>query len=147
MKRILLTWLGIVLVVGVLAGVGFSGYRFGYAQGATAASGDDALTFLRGNGFEFHRMPMHNFERGMGPNFQRGFGRVDMLVHRGGGFGFFSPLHFLFQIAVLGFIIWLAYKFFTGWRLSFTPPTTQAAPQTPKVEPVETETKPSSESG
>jgi hypothetical protein len=55
-----------------------------------------------------------------------------------GGFGFFRPLLFLVQIAVIGFIVWFFYWLITrsGWRLTRTTQTTEPPPQ-----PVETEVK------
>ena len=83
MKKILLTLLGIVVVVGILAGAGFAGYRYGYVQGAAG----NGLPFVRGNGFNWERMPMHdNFGWNMRPGgFQRGMGGFGMLGL--GGFG------------------------------------------------------------
>ena len=39
---------------------------------------------------------------------------------RGGGFGFFPFFHFVWNIAVLGLIIWFVYWLFTksGWRIT-----------------------------
>ena len=37
MKKILLTLLAVIVVVGALAGAGFVGYRIGYTNGATAS--------------------------------------------------------------------------------------------------------------
>src|SRR5215204_6349836 len=141
MKKVILTLLGIILVLGVLAGAGFVGYRFGYMQGATSDIESAALPALRDRGFDLQGMPMHNF----GNNFERrfnnmpghqDFGFMDRGMH-GGGFGLFSPFHFIVQIAVLGLIIWLVYKLFTGngWKLSLTRQTVE----NPKVETTTTE--------
>ena len=133
MKKVLLTLLGIIVVVGVLAGAGFAGYRIGYARGT---NGDTAIFVPRqgfdpqgmpmhgfGNDFDPHDMPMHNF----GKNSERGFNRWEGpggfgMMHQGRGFGFFSPIFFLVRIAFWGLIIWLAYKFIkgSGWQLSLT---------------------------
>ena len=138
MKKVLLTLLGIIVVVGVLAGAGFAGYRIGYSQGALATS--DGTTQLipggRGPGlqgmpmhnFGIQRMPLHNFrgfERGIGPG---GFG----MMNRGMGFNFFSPFHFIVRLASFGLIIWLAYRLFkgNGWNFSLTRQTVEP----PKVE-------------
>jgi len=140
MKKVLLTLFGIIVVVGVLAGAGFAGYRFGYMQGATANVDGASLPALRDRGFGLPGMPMHNF----GNNFERGFNNMPghqdfgfMERGRGGGFGFFSPFRFIVQIAIVGLIIWLAYKLFTGngWKLSLTRQTVE----TPKVETTATE--------
>jgi hypothetical protein len=129
MKKALLTILAVVVVFGVLAGAGFAGYRYGYVQGASGNAGP----FLRGDGFGWNRMPMHNFERGIGPGFQRNFGMMD----RGFGFGFFSPLRFLLTLAFWGVVIWLAYKLLTGWRLTLVQPNMPPA----KIEPAQTDEK------
>ena len=140
MKKVLLTLFGIILVLGVLAGAGFAGYRFGYMQGATANIDGTSLPALRDRGFGLQGMPMHGF----GNNFERRFNNMPghqnfgfMERGRGGGFGFFSPFRFILQIAVIGLIIWLAYKLFTGngWNLSLTRQTVE----TPKVETTTTE--------
>jgi hypothetical protein len=56
-------------------------------------------------------------------DFGRGFDHYSMM--RPGGFngrnmGFFSPLRSLWNIALLGLVIWFAYWLFTksGWQLS-----------------------------
>ena len=140
MKKVLLTLFGIILVLGVLAGAGFAGYRFGYMQGAAANIDGTSLPALRNRGFGLQGMPMHGF----GNNFERRFNNMPghqnfgfMELGRGGGFGFFSPFRFILQIAVIGLIIWLAYKLFTGngWNLSLTRQTVE----TPKVETTKTE--------
>ena len=142
MKRILLTLLALVLFAGVLAGAGFAGYRFGYQQGVQAASDSNTTVrpFGRGNDFNLRRMPMPYFGQDM-PRFQRGFGPGGMrMMPFGRGFGFFSPIRLLIQLAFLGFIVWLVYKLLTGWRFSFTRP----AVESPRAEPaqaVESEAK------
>lgn len=134
MKKVLLTLLAVVVILGMLAGAGFAGYRYGYIQGASG----EAAPFARGHGLGWQRMPMHNFERGIAPGFQRGFGPGGFgMMDRGGGFWFFSPWRLLIQIAVLGLVVWLVYKLLTGWRLTLT----RAADETPRAEPVEAATK------
>jgi len=121
MKKVLLTLFVLIVIAGVLGGAGFAGYRFGYSQGAnTTSNGNDIVKpFGRGDNFDRNRMPMHNFNNGMGPGYHhQGFG----MMPYGGGFGFMSPLSFLARIAVYAFLIWLAYKLFKGWRISFTQP-------------------------
>jgi hypothetical protein len=127
MKKVLLTLLGIIVVVGVLAGAGFAGYRIGYMQAATANANGVSQPALSYRGFGLQGMPMHNFgndfdERGFNnvPGHQ-GFGMMDR--GRGGrGFGFMSPLFFLLQIAFWALVIWLAYMAIkgSGWKLSLT---------------------------
>src|SRR4026208_1152078 len=98
MKRVLLTLLAVVVALGLVAAVGFTGYRLGYAQGARVAAGGDELRPRVGpfNEFGPNRMPMREF--GFDRGFHRGFG---MRGFPGMGFGFFSPLMLLGRIAVL----------------------------------------------
>lgn len=145
MRKFLLTLFAIVLTAGVLAGVGFVGYRFGYRQGAlvtSSSNGDtNTLPFTRGNDFEWKRMPMHNFGNSVDRGFHPGFGPGGFrMVSHSRGFGFFSPIRFIVQLAVLGLVIWLAYKLLTGWRLSFTRATTES-PRVVPAQPVESEAK------
>lgn len=120
MKKVLLTILAVVVVFGVLAGAGFAGYRYGFMQGASG----EGTPFLRGNGLGWNRMPMHDFDRNIGPGFHNRAGGFNMMGR--GGFGFFTPLRLLLPIAFWGVLIWLAYKFFTGWRLTLVRPNTPA---------------------
>jgi len=142
MKKVLLTLFGIIVVIGVLAGVGFAGYRFGYMQGTAANFDGAAQPNIRDREFGLPGMPMHGF----GNNFERRFNNMPGGHHdfgfmergRGGrGFVFFSPFRFIVQIAVVGLIIWLAYKLFTGngWQLSLT----RQPVENPKVETSTTE--------
>ena len=135
MKKILLTLLVVILALGLFAAVGYTGYRLGYAQGVqTAATGDTAQPGLR---------PFDDFGRrgipNLGDRFERDFHRG---VGPGGfpmrGFGFFSPLRFLVQVAVLALLVGFVYWLFTrsGWRLTRTAQTTGTPPP-----PVETEVK------
>ena len=133
MKKVLLTLLAIVLVLGLFAAVGYTGYRFGYAQGVqTAANGDTIRPGLRLFD-EIGRRGMDGF--GMDREFQRGVGPRGFPMR---GFGFFPPLRFLAQIAVLGLIVWFIYWLFTrsGWRLTRSVQTVETGPT-----PVETEGK------
>ena len=137
MRRVLLTLLAIVLIAGVLAGVGFLGYRLGYRQGALAASNGDltVVPFGRDNDFNWGRMPMDRFHERVGPGLHLqirpgGFGMMPGV----GGFGIFRSLGLLIQLAILGFVVWLVYKLLTGWRLSLTP---RSAPASPRVEPAQ----------
>lgn len=120
MKKVLLSLLAVVLILGALGAVGFAGYRYGYNQGALATSNGDTQPLNREYGFVGPRgMPMHDFgfNRSFGPG---GFG----MMQRGVGFGFFSPLIFLARIAFWGLIIWAIYMLATrsGWRLVRNPP-------------------------
>src|SRR6266498_973888 len=128
MRKILLSIVSLVLVIGLFAAVGYAGYRIGYNQGTQATTSGNTLTLRPLGGFGPQRVPMHNFGYGFDRDFGRGFGpgRFPMM-----GFGFFSPLLF---IAVLGLVIWFIYWLLTrnGWRLTrasqdtaTTPPNTE----------------------
>ena len=131
MKRVLLTLLAVVVVLGLFAAVGFTGYRFGYAQGARVTVTGDEVRPRIGAFDEFgpNRMPMREF------GFHREFG---MRGFPGMGSGFFSLWTLLGRLAVLALIVWFAYWLFTrsGWRLTRTAQTTEPEPQ-----PVEPEAK------
>jgi uncharacterized membrane protein len=133
MKRVLLTLLAVVVALGLVAAVGFTGYRFGYAQGARVTASGDELRPSSTFDSSPNRMPMRDF--GFNRGFQREFG---MRGFPGMGFGFFSPWTLLWRLAVLALIVWFAYWLFThsGWRLTRTAQTTEPEPR-----PVEPEVK------
>src|SRR5512134_1238321 len=107
MKKVLLTLLVIVLAGGVIGAAGFTGYRFGYAQGVQATANGETPSLRPFDRFGPDRLP----ERfGMDRGFERGFG---MRGVPGMGFGVFSLLRFLLQIAVLALIVWFVYWLFT----------------------------------
>ena len=114
MRKALLIVLGLIVVLGLLGGAGFAGYRVGYKQGAqTSAKVGDPLPIQRLERFD--RMPrpdFHRFERGIRP------GRFPMGPHM--GFGFFGPLMFIGRIATWVLIIWFVFWLFTrsGWQLT-----------------------------
>ena len=142
MKKVLLTLLAIVVLIGILGGVGFAGYRIGYNHGALAIAGDNIQRFDRP---QFGRDEMPQFHPGMNDrNFKRGFAPNHFpMMQRGGGFGFFSPFQFLWRIALFGLIIWLGYQLFrgNGWHLSLTRHQAQPAENeetsSPKRKPAE----------
>lgn len=113
MKKVLLTLLAVIVSLGVLAGAGFAGYRIGYMNGATGSG--NAPAFERFSHMDPDLMPMRNFGREFGPGYQY---RYPMMGR--GGFGFASLLHFLWNIVVLGLVIWFVYWLFTksGWRIT-----------------------------
>jgi hypothetical protein len=128
MKRILLTLLAVVVVIGLFAAVGYAGYRFGFSQGAeTVAEGGVTRPGLRPFD-EFSRrglIPRHDFE------FARGFPRMPgggsfMML----GLGF---LRLLVPMTVLTLVVLFAYWLFTrsGWRLTRTTPLAEAPPPPP----------------
>jgi uncharacterized membrane protein len=117
MKRILLTLLGIVFVIAVLAGIGYAGYQIGFRQGARTANGD-VSPFVGRPDFT---------ERGFEHGFDRGFPHGGFRMMDRGGFGFFGPFMFLGHIVFWGLILLLAYLLFTrsDWRLTRTEQTVQ----------------------
>lgn len=137
MRRILLSLLTIIVVVGLFATIGYAGYRLGYARGAqgapSIANGDDIPRLRPFDDFGPRGMPGRDF--GFERRFHPGFG---MRVFPRLGFGLFSPLRFLGQILSIGLIAGLVYWLLTrsGWRLTRTPETTE-----PPVQPAETEAR------
>jgi hypothetical protein len=117
MKNLLLALLVVILVLGVVAAAGFTGYRFGYAQGLQTTANGQVPQFRPFDEITPREMPGHGF--GIDRGFPRGFGmgRFPMM-----GFGFFSPLRFLIQLVVLALVLWFVYWLFTrsGWRLTRT---------------------------
>jgi hypothetical protein len=131
MKKVLLTLLAVVLVLGLFAATGYAGYRFGYARGAQAISnGDTPRPGLR----PFDNVGPRGMDRfEMDRDFQRGFGSRGFPMR---GFGFFSPLRFLIPIAVLALIVWFAFWLFTrsGWQLTRTAQTMETQSQRAETE-------------
>jgi len=113
MKKVLLTLLTVIVIVGALAGAGFAGYRIGYNQGAVSSGNPPLLG--RGEHLNPDFMP-HNFGRDFGPRIQP-FGMM-----RDGNFGIrlFSPFRLLWNIAILALVIWFVYWLITksGWHLT-----------------------------
>lgn len=131
MKKVLLTLLAVIVVLGVLAGAGFVGYRIGYNQGATS-SGNIPAFGLYGH-MNPSVMPMHKFDRDWGPG--SSFYRTPMMGRSDFGFNLFYPLRFLWNIAVVALVVWFVYWLFTksGWRI------TRQADKEPEVSSVKTE--------
>jgi flagellar basal body-associated protein FliL len=128
MKKVLLTLLAVVIVLGLFAAVGLTGYRFGYVQGAQRAADRQRPELRAFDEMGPNRMPMQNFGNRFDRDFGRGFGPGGFPMR---GFGFF-PLMFLGRIAILALIVGFVYWLFThsGWRLTRT------------VQPVEAQSKP-----
>ena len=126
MKRILLTLLGIILVIGVLAGAGFVGYRIGLNQGVQKSANGGIPLPARPN--RLGPLGIPNFDREFDRGFNREFPRGGFRMMHRGGFGFFGPLMFLGHIAFWGLIILLVYLLFTrsGWRITRTQTTIQS---------------------
>ncbi len=119
MKKWIVRILIAVLVIGAFAAVGFVGYRVGLGHGAQL-SGDVDKNTVRG-AEPFHRGGMPDFQFGFqGREFQRGFQEHGFQMRHRGGFGFMPPFMPLIQVALLGLMIWFAYKMFkgNGWTLS-----------------------------
>ena len=144
MKKVFLTLLALILVIGILAGAGFAGYRVGYDQGARAAGNDNTAPSGRSENLGRDGMPMFNFGRDFvggperGPD--HGFPHGDFRMMPGGrGFGMFSPLMVLAHIAIWVLVIGLVYLLFirSGLRLSLTKQPVQDPPAN-----IETEMKP-----
>ena len=123
MKRILLTLLGVIVVVGALAGAGFAGYRIGFQQGAQLSANGE----IPRPGRPDHLDPFHGFDRGFDRPFNHGFPNRGFQMMHHGGFGFFGPFMFLGQIAIWALIILGIYWLFTrsGWRITRTQQTVQ----------------------
>jgi len=143
MKKVLLAILAAVLVIGVLAGAGFAGYRVGYDQGARVSANGNTPPTGSPENFGRHRMPMFNFGRDPDRGFDRGLDRglprgEFQMMHRGRGFGIFSPLMFLAHLAIWALVIGLGYLLFirSGLRLSLTKQPVQNPPAN-----IETEAK------
>jgi len=137
MKKVLLTLLAAALVIGVLAGAGFAGYRIGFDRGARASANGSTQPPARPENFGPDGPPMRNFGR----DFERGFNRGIpndgfQMMPRGRGFGLFFPIMFLGRIAIWALIIWLVYWLFTrsGLRLSLTKQPVQNAPANSEAE-------------
>jgi len=140
MKKVLLTLLTVIVVLGLFAATGYAGYRFGLARGAQiTANGNNPNPVPRLRPFDnLDRpgMPMRNFGDDFGRGIRRGFGMRGFPM-LGMGFGFFGLFAFLIRIAVFGLIIWFIYWLFTrsGWRL------TRSVTTTPPPAPTSTETE------
>ena len=142
MKKVLLTLLTVVVVLGLFAAAGFAGYRFGYMRGAQiAANGGTPNPGLRP--FDhFERGGMPRFGHDFGRGFHRGFGFGGPMM--GMGFGIFSLFGLLMRIVVFALILWFIYWLFTrsGWRLIRTVQTVQSTEaQSKPAETTVTETE------
>jgi hypothetical protein len=132
MKRILLTLLAVIVVLGLFAATGYAGYRMGYAQGSERTADGQMPGFRPFERMGPGRMPMHEF--GFGRGFDREFrpGGFPLL-----GFGFFPLVGFLWRVAILAMIVGFAYWLFTrsGWQLTRrdTTPTSATPSQSPET--------------
>lgn len=125
MKKVFLTLLAVIVIVGALAGVGYWSYRIGYANGTTGS--DNGPFFGRSFHMNPSQMPFHRYDEGFNRGFDRGFGFNQHPMMRPGkyhgfgiGYGYFSPLRALRNIATLALIAWFVYWLFTksGWQIT-----------------------------
>ncbi len=126
MKKVLLSLLAVVVVLGLFAAAGYAGYRFGYAQGIqpkTTANGaptntNPLLRPFNNFGFGPQQMPMRRFrsERGFrrDGSFVRGFWLIPLLMVLGRLAVFVAVL-----VLIVWFIYWLVSR--SGWRLTREP--------------------------
>jgi len=147
MKKVFLSLLAVTLVISVLAGAGFAGYRVGYDQGARASGNISISPNWLSENHGRDEMPRFNFRQDTDGRperaFERGFphGYFRMMPH-GREFGIFSLLRFLAHIAIWVLILSLVYLLFTrsGWQLSLTKQPIQDSPATGST--VATDAKP-----
>lgn len=125
MKKVLLTLLTVIIVIGALAGAGFAGYRIGYAQGVVSTDGAEFTPPFRQ--MNPNLMPRHRFDRDFGFGFNS---RPPMMRNGGFGFSLFQPLRLLWNMAVLALVAWFIYWAFTrsGWRITRQSVREQEAP-------------------
>lgn len=116
MKKVLLTLLAVIVIVGVLAGAGYAGYRVGYNQGATSSG--NVTFFGRAERMHPNFMPMPNFGRDF--EFQARPFHSPMMGRGDFGFSMFSPFRILWNVAILTLVIWFVYWLFSksGWRIT-----------------------------
>ena len=119
MKKALLTLLAVIVIVGALAGIGYTGYRIGYNHGATS-SGITPF-FGRSDRMNPNFMPTHKFDRDFGFRNQP-YHSSPMMGRGNSGFNMFSPFRFLWNAAILALVIGVVYWLVTksGWRISRT---------------------------
>src|SRR6266508_1779225 len=140
MKKVLLTLLTVLVVLGLFAAAGYAGYRIGFMRGAQiTANGATPNPQLRPfDNFDRHGIPMPHFGDDFGRGSRRGFCMRGFPM-LGMGFGVFSLFAFLARIAVFALIIWFIYWLFTrsGWRLTRTTPIVENQPKPTETEPKE----------
>ena len=150
MKKVILSIIGVVLIIGLFAGAGFAGYRIGYTRGVQASANGDAPLFGRFERFGPQKMPMPSFGKDFDRGFDRGFdhdfprGKFP-IMQRGHGFGILYPLMLLSHLALWVLVIGLIYVLFTrsGLRLSLTKQPVQNPPT--NIEPEVKSQDPNSE--
>src|SRR4029079_5794948 len=105
MKKVLLTLLTIVVVLGLFAATGFAGYRIGLMRGAQITTNGGTPNPQLRPFDNFDRRGMPNGGDDFGRGLHRGFGMRGFPM-MGMGFGFFSLFALLARIAVFALIIW-----------------------------------------
>ena len=114
MKKVLLTLLAVIVIVGALAGVGYTGYRVGYNQGAISSG--NAPFIGRSERMNPQFMPHFNREFGLRttPFHSPMMGRSDF------GYNIFAPLRLLWNVGILALVVWFIYWLFTksGWQVT-----------------------------
>src|SRR5688572_14230212 len=106
MKRILLTLLALVVVIGMFSAVGYAGYRLGLSQSVETSADNDASRLHPFADLGPRGPRMHEFR--FGREIRRGFAGLPGL-----GFGFFFLFRLLFWLAALVLLIWLITWLFT----------------------------------
>ncbi len=153
MKNKWLTYtLGAILTLVVLAVVAGVGFRVGMMQNASFNGPRFAHNFYMGEprsmqgNIQGNQPPQMQWNQGPRMNGNDDFQRMRGFEQRGsnrrggfGGFPFLRPIFGLIQIAVLGLIAWLVFRWIknSGWRLTRAPAVVEAT-QTPA--PTESET-------
>ena len=131
MKRILLTLLALVVVIGMFSAVGYAGYRLGLSESVEISADSDASRLHPFANFGPRGPRMHEF--GFGREIHRGFAGLPGL-----GLGFFFLFRLLFWLAALALVVWLISWLFTrsGWRLvrETNVPVERTEPEPPKPE-------------
>ena len=145
-KKWLWVTLSILLTLVVLVGVAGMSFRMGAMQGTGWIQGTNGISMPFGHMREFEQnyRGQPGNQPSYGPGMMQGSGqRGDqrMMQEFGrGGFkrghgGFFQPLFGLIRLAVLGALLWLAYKWIknSGWRLTRDPAPAPLAAEAPGV--------------
>src|ERR1044072_4528451 len=136
MKKVLLTLLTVVVVLGLFAATGYAGYRIGLMRGAQITTNGGAPNPQLRPFDNFDRRGMPNGGDDFGRGMRRGFGMRGFPI-MGMGFGFFSLVALFARIAVFALIIWFIYWLFTqsGWQLTRTVRAVETQPEHIEAEP------------
>lgn len=114
-KKWLWITLTTLLTLVVMIGVAGAGFQAGLTQNAN---------FLNSNGITAHFSHENNFEQhhGSNPHTMQGFEQGGFNRH--GARGFLAPIFGLFQLTLIGLVLWFGYKFIknSGWKITRTVP-------------------------